>query len=86
MFIKHVNNASNLILDEISKINTEGYITYKYNEKIYFNNAILIASKDDEILFHTGFNRNKISSKLPINFINSFRCTLYTNKEKEISH
>ena len=86
VFIKHVNNASNLILDEISKINTEGYITYKYNEKIYFNNAILIASTDDEILFHTGFNRNKISSKLPINFINSFRCTLYTNKEKEISH
>ena len=86
VFIKHVNNTSNLILDEISKINTEGYITYKYNEKIYFNNAILIASTDDEILFHTGFNRNKISSKLPINFINSFRCTLYTNKEKEISH
>jgi ATP-dependent Clp protease ATP-binding subunit ClpA/ATP-dependent Clp protease ATP-binding subunit ClpC len=86
VFIKHVNNASNLILDEISKINTEGYITYKYNEKIYFNNAILIASTDDEILFHTGFNRNKVSSKLPINFINSFRCTLYTNKEKEISH
>ena len=86
IFINHINDASKFILDEITKINKEGFITYKYNEKIYFNNAIIIASTDDDIIFQTGFNKRVLNYKLPQNFLDSFKCIIKETKLKEISY
>ena len=85
IYINHINFVNKHILDEISKINKTGELVYKYNERIYFNNSIIVVSTDDDISYQTGFNKTLKQNKLPDSFIDSFRCILHTKKQKEIS-
>ena len=86
IYINHISSVSRAVLDEISKINTTGELTCKYNEKIYFNNAILIASIDDECNYTAGFSKRVLRNNLPVTFVNSFSCNLIGSKQKEISY
>lgn len=83
---KNISCANKYILDEISKINKEGYITFKYDEKIYFNNAVIIASYNDNKEKLTGFSKSALKTKLPESFINSFQSDLRNIMQKEIAY
>lgn len=83
---KNISYANKYILDEISKINKDGYITFKYNEKIYFNNAIIIATYNNENERLTGFSKSALKTKLPEDFVNSFQNDFRNIIEKEISY
>ncbi|MBO4601019.1 MAG: AAA family ATPase [Bacilli bacterium] len=80
----NVNQANKYVLDEISKINKDGYIIFKNNEKLFFNNAIILASISGDLNCQTGFINNKVSVALPKEFINSFQCDLRNIHTKEI--
>ena len=80
----NVNQANKYVLDEISKINKDGYIIFKNNEKLFFNNAIILASISGDLNYQTGFTNNKVSVALPKEFINSFQCDLRNIPTKEI--
>ena len=86
IIFKNISYANKYILDEISKINKDGYITFKYNEKIYFNNAIIIATYNNENERLTGFSKSALKTKLPEDFINSFQNDFRNIIEKEISY
>ena len=81
----NVDTANLSILNEIIKINKEGVITFKHDEKIYFNNAVVIASLKKNNLVQTGFTKNIVKTKLPIEFINSFQIDIRNLKPKEIT-
>lgn len=85
ILFKNINKTNPCILDEITKINKDGYINLKPNEKLYFNNAIIIASYSKEYDKQTGFTKSSSYSKLPINFTNSFQCDLRESIKKEIT-
>ena len=86
IIFKNISYANKYILDEISKINKDGYITFKYNEKIYFNNAIIIATYNNENEKLTGFSKSALKTKLPDDFVNSFQNDFRNIIEKEISY
>lgn len=85
IIFENVDQGNKYILDEISKINKEGYINFKYNEKIYFNNAIIIATYKSDNGKQTGFSNNILKTKLSDSFINSFSCDIRDVIKKEIS-
>ena len=86
IIFKNISYANKYILDEISKINKDGYITFKYNEKIYFNNAIIIATYNNENERLTGFSKSALKTRLPEDFVNSFQNDFRNIIEKEISY
>ena len=86
IIFKNISYANKYILNEISKINKDGYITFKYNEKIYFNNAIIIATYNNENEKLTGFSKSALKTRLPEDFINSFQNDFRNIIEKEISY
>ncbi len=83
--IKNVTNATKYILDEISKINKDGFITFKYGEKIYFNNAIILVSCSNKNNKPTGFSNSTYKNQLSEDFINSFQCDFRNILKKEIT-
>ncbi|MBR5662299.1 MAG: ATP-dependent Clp protease ATP-binding subunit [Bacilli bacterium] len=72
----NIDSANKMIVDEIIKINTEGLIIFKNNEKLFFNNAIIIASSDSNKVYETGFNKSSKTKKLSDSLINSFKLDL----------
>ena len=80
----NIGKANRCILNEITKINNDGYIELKDNEKIYFNNAIIIASLNEKNKA-PGFSKKALSSSLPDEFIKSFQCDIRNIKLKEIA-
>ena len=81
----NVDSANNSILNEIAKINKEGVISFKYDEKLYFNNAVVIASLKKSSLVTAGFSKTTIKSKLPSNFVSSFQIDIRDLKTKEMT-
>ena len=86
IIFKNISYANKYILNEISKINKDGFITFKYNEKIYFNNAIIIATYSNENEKLTGFSKSALKTRLPEDFVNSFQNDFRNIIEKEISY
>lgn len=80
---ENIEYANKLIIDEIIKINTDGFITLKNNEKLYFNNAIIIVTSNSSDIYETGFKQTIKTKKLSDNLINSFKLDLRNITLKE---
>lgn len=83
--IKNINYASNYILDELIKINKEGFIEFKYKEKLYFNNSVIIVNIDESAVKQSGFSNKLKSVELPQKFVDSFKLDIREIKTKEIA-
>lgn len=84
IYIDNVSNTSEQFLDLLKKINTDGYLEYYGNEKIYFNNAIIIVLTKDNLRYNIGFGEVNKTVTLPDNFIDSFSIDLRNKTKKEI--
>lgn len=72
VIFKNLNNAPERIFNEIKNINEKGYISINSNEKIYFNNVIIIFDAIINRKLQTGFTNNSIGYSYPNEFIKSF--------------
>ena len=79
------STISNFMLYEIKKMNEDGYILFKNNEKIYLNNVVIIFNYINKSKYNSGFSKMLNKNKLPEEFVNSFKCNLMNVKSKEIS-
>ena len=90
------DKIKNIIVDNLNNINIVNIDLNKCGESIFkninnieikdFNNAILIASLDDECNYTAGFSKRVLRNNLPVSFVNSFSCNLIGSKQKEISY
>ena len=83
--IKADTNVSDVIINEIRKINEDGYIQFKDNEKINFTNVVLLFHYVNKKNYQSGFSKILNKNKLPDEFVNSFKCNFIPLKVKEIS-
>ena len=81
--IDNIEYANKIIIDEIIKINKDGFITFNNSDKLYFNNAIIVASCNVCDLYETGFKQVIKTRKLNDNLINSFKLDLRNISFKE---
>ncbi len=77
-------DTNDYLIDLIKKINNDGYLEYYGNEKIYFNNAILVALVKESKKIELGFNSTSKSIMFEKSFIESFELDLRCNNKKEI--
>ena len=81
----NIDLSSKYIQREIININEKGYFKVNNEEKIYFNNAIIIANINDKENHFTGFKNNVNNNRLSTELINSFKCNLLNINQKEIT-
>lgn len=81
--IRNVDKASKVVIDEIIKINKEGFINLNHNEKIYFNNAIIMLNLNQNDAYQTGFNKTIKNKFISDELIKSFRLDLRNITLKE---
>lgn len=83
IIFKNIELSNKMIIEDIIKINNEGYLEYKNNEKIYFNNAIIILYLDNECKYETGFSSCKKTNIINKELVNSFDLDLRNIKLKD---
>ena len=83
IIFKNIELSNKMIIEDIIKINNEGYLEYKNNEKIYFNNAIIILYLDNESKYETGFSSCKKTNIINKELVNSFDLDLRNIKLKD---
>ena len=83
IIFKNIESLNKIIIDDIIKINNDGYLEYKNNEKIYFNNAIIILNAGSENKYETGFTNCKKTNILSKELVNSFDLDLRNIKLKD---
>jgi len=81
--IRNIDKASKVVIDEIIKINKEGFINLNHNEKIYFNNAIIMLNLNQNDVYQTGFNKTIKNKLISDELIKSFRLDLRNITLKE---
>ena len=81
----NIDLSSKYIQREIININEKGYFKVNNEEKIYFNNAIIIANINDKENHFTGFKNNVNNNRLSTELVNSFKCNLLNINQKEIT-
>lgn len=81
--IKNVDKANKLLIDEIIKMNKEGFVLLKNNEKLFFNNAVIIASTCNSDNYSAGFNKIKKNKYMSKELIDSFSIDLRNITLKE---
>lgn len=81
--IRNVDKAGKVVIDEIIKINKEGFINLNHNEKIYFNNAIIMLNLNQNDVYQTGFNKTIKNKFISDELIKSFRLDLRNITLKE---
>ena len=81
--ISNIDSANKEVIDEIITINKEGVILLKNNEKLFFNNAVIIGSTNDKEVYETGFNKTLKTRKISSDLVNSFNCDLRNISFKE---
>ena len=82
--IKNIDQASKIIQNEIEKINKDGYIQFKHNEKLYFNSAVVIGITN-EIKELRGFDKS-LSTSISKNLIDLFSSDIRSIKVKELTY
>lgn len=65
VIFKNINFENKLIVDEITDILKNGMAVLKNNDKIYFNNAIIILYEELKDEYKTGFNKSFKTTKIP---------------------
>ena len=81
--IRNIDKAGKVVIDEIIKINKEGFINLNHNEKIYFNNAIIMLNLNQNDVYQTGFNKTIKNKFISDDLIKSFRLDLRNITLKE---
>lgn len=83
ILIKNIDSANKMIIDEIIKINKDGFINFKNNEKIFFNNSVIIGLTSQNESYLTGFNKSLKTRILNNDLIKSFLLDLRNISLKE---
>ena len=81
--IRNIDKGGKVVIDEIIKINKEGFINLNHNEKIYFNNAIIMLNLNHNDVYQTGFNKTIKNKFISDELIKSFRLDLRNITLKE---
>ena len=81
--IRNIDKGGKVVIDEIIKINKEGFINLNHNEKIYFNNAIIMLNLNQNDVYQTGFNKTIKNKFISDELIKSFRLDLRNITLKE---
>ena len=74
--LTNIEQASKTIVSELLSIINDGYISVKYNEKIYFNNAIIILLLNNKNKNKTEINNKNNKNTLDEDLIKSVSCDL----------
>ena len=81
--IKNIDSANKLNVNEIIKMNKEGFIVFKNNEKVYLNNAVIMASIDSNSSYNTGFSKSQKTKIINKELLDSFNLDLRNITLKE---
>lgn len=81
--IRNIDKGGKVVIDEIIKINKEGFINLNHNEKIYFNNAIIMLNLNHNDVYQTGFNKTIKNKFISDELIKSFQLDLRNITLKE---
>ena len=86
IIIKNINTSNKMIIDELVKINKDGYICLNNNEKLYFNSAVVIGFVNDSNIYETGFNKTKRTNIINKELLASFKLDLRNITLKEYNY
>ena len=81
--IRNIDKGGKVVIDEIIKINKEGFINLNHTEKIYFNNAIIMLNLNHNDVYQTGFNKTIKNKFISDELIKSFQLDLRNITLKE---
>ena len=84
--IYNVEYSNKDVINNIINVNKEGFINNSNNEKIYFNNAVIILNLNNNELYETGFNKTNKTKRLNQELVDSFSCDLRNISIKEYTN
>ena len=86
LLIKNLSPDLTDAINDIIRINNDGFMYSKQNEKIYFNNVIILVDGSKMNKRYRGFKESIfVNSNLHEKFINSFKCNLLGVKKKKVN-